>query len=121
MPTRLPVRGSIWFVKIQADPPTKDLRPVIVISPDARNTHPRADTVVVVPLSTSVHKDDVPWHLTLEPGETGLNERVIAKPEDVSTVRKDALQEPRQQTRIQSGSTVSELIRMLNLALGSVK
>ena len=119
-PTRLPSRGTIWFVKVQSDPPQKTERPVIVVSPDGRNCNPRAETVVVVPMSTSVHKDDIPFHLILEPGETGLNERTIAKAEDITTVRKDSLQEPRQQTRTLGNVVIQELLGMVNLALAYV-
>jgi len=53
----------------------------------------------------------------LEPGQTGLDERVAAQAENVTTVRKESLQEARKQTRTQSNATVSELIRMVSLAL----
>jgi mRNA-degrading endonuclease toxin of MazEF toxin-antitoxin module len=88
-----------------------------VISPDKRNLHLRADSVVVVPLSTSVHKDEVPWHFILEPAQTGLDERTVAQAENVTTVRKEALQEPHRSTRTQSSSAVSKLIGMVNMAL----
>ena len=45
-----PHQGEIWFVRIPTDPPDKNARPVIVVSLDARNQHPRASTVLVVPL-----------------------------------------------------------------------
>jgi mRNA-degrading endonuclease toxin of MazEF toxin-antitoxin module len=32
-----PRRGEIWFVKLHVDPPDKGLRPVLVVSVDARN------------------------------------------------------------------------------------
>jgi mRNA-degrading endonuclease toxin of MazEF toxin-antitoxin module len=112
-----PYRGSLWFVKLQSDPPGKNERPVVIVSPDGRNTHPRADTVIVIPLSTSVHKDEAATHMVLEPGETGLSERMIARAEDVSTVRKDSLIEPRERTRVLGGAKIKELHRMITVAL----
>ena len=38
------------------EPPEKGRRPVIIVSPNARNQHPRATSVLVIPLSTSIHK-----------------------------------------------------------------
>ena len=60
---RLPRRGEIWFVKLHVDPPDKGLRPVLIVSVDVRNQHERADTVLAIPLTTSIHKD-VPTHMT---------------------------------------------------------
>jgi hypothetical protein len=42
---------------------------------------------------------------------------VIAKAEDVTTVRKEALSEPRVLTRTLSGKQIMELHRMIELAL----
>jgi mRNA-degrading endonuclease toxin of MazEF toxin-antitoxin module len=67
-----PLRGEIWFVQLPADPPEKGRRPVVIVSLDARNRHERADTVLVIPLSTSIHKADHPTHQFLSAGETGL-------------------------------------------------
>jgi hypothetical protein len=67
-----PKRGEIWFVKFPSDPPEKNPRPVVIVSVDARNQHPRAETVLVVPLSTTLR--DSPTHIRLQPGETGLGE-----------------------------------------------
>jgi mRNA-degrading endonuclease toxin of MazEF toxin-antitoxin module len=53
---RLPRRGEIWFVKLHVDSPDKGLRPVLIVSVDARNQHERADTVLAIPLTTSVRK-----------------------------------------------------------------
>jgi mRNA-degrading endonuclease toxin of MazEF toxin-antitoxin module len=46
-PSRIPLRGEIWFVQLAADPPEKGRRPVVIVSIDARNRHPRADTLLV--------------------------------------------------------------------------
>src|SRR6202007_3181513 len=85
--------GEIWFVQLLADRPQKGRRPVVIVSLDARNRHERADTVLVVPLTTSIHKN-APTHLFLPAGETGLQSDSAARAEDVTVVRKQSLMEP---------------------------
>ena len=70
---RIPLRGEIWFVQLPVDPPEKGRRPVVIVSLDARNRHERADTVLVVPLTTSIHKE-APTHVFLPAGETGFKQ-----------------------------------------------
>jgi mRNA-degrading endonuclease toxin of MazEF toxin-antitoxin module len=113
-----PQRGEIWFTKLPTDPPEKGKRPVIIVSVNARNNHPRADTVLAVPLSTSVHKDEVPTHMILEPGQSGLRERSVAKAEDVSVIRKVFLDPSRERLRVLTSSQVCELARRVELAMG---
>ena len=113
-----PQRGEIWFTKLPTDPPEKGKRPVVIVSINARNNHPRASTVLVVPLSTSVHKDEIPTHLLLEPGQTGLRERVVAKAEDVSPVWKVELDPSPERLRILSSHQVCDLARKVELAMG---
>lgn len=117
MANRPPQRGEIWFTRIPTDPPDKGRRPVVIVSTNARNNHPRASTVLVVPLSTSVHRSDVPTHLNLEPGETGLSERAIAKAEDISVFRKESLEPPRERLRTLSNVQICQLARMVSLAM----
>src|SRR6266496_905258 len=99
-----PQRGEIWFTKLPTDPPEKGKRPVVLVSINERNNHPRADTVLVVPLSTSVHKGEVFTHLVLEPGQTGLRERQIAGAEYVTVIRKTSLYAARERLRTLSSS-----------------
>jgi mRNA interferase MazF len=79
---KTPLRGEIWFVQLAVDPPEKGRRPVIIVSVDARNHHP-PDTVLVVPLTTSIHKD-APTHVFLPADETGLQSDSAARAEDVT-------------------------------------
>lgn len=74
--------------------------------------------MLVVPLSTSVHKDEVPTHLVLEPGQTGLRERAVARAEDVTVIRKTSLETPRERLRTLSSYQVCELARKVQLAMG---
>lgn len=113
-----PLRGEIWFTKLPTEPPEKGRRPVVIVSVNARNNHPRANTVLVVPLSTSVQREQIPTHLVLEPGQTGLRERVVAKAESVSAVWKNELDAPRERLRMLTSHQVCELARMIAIAMG---
>jgi len=113
---RPPLRGEIWFVPLPTDPPGKQQRPVVIVSTDDRNKHPKADTVLVVPFSTSTLKD-VPTHLYLSPGETGL-EMSVLKAEDITVVRKQTLSESRTRLRTLSNSRICELAEKVKIAMG---
>jgi len=115
--TRSPLRGEIWFVQLYTDPPGKGRRPVIIISLDARNRHEKADTVLAIPISTSVHKN-VPFHLFLASGETGLSQDCIARAEDITVIRKSHLIEPNQMLRRLSESRLRELGQKVLSAMG---
>src|ERR1700722_13808515 len=97
-PAKGPLRGEIWFVQLPTDPPEKGRRPVVIVSLDAQNRHERAGTVLVVPLTTSVHKE-APTHVFLPAGETGLPVDCVARAEDITIVRKRSLLEPRTRLR----------------------
>jgi mRNA-degrading endonuclease toxin of MazEF toxin-antitoxin module len=115
--TRLPSRGEIWWTNLPTDPPEKGKRPVIVVSPDGRNHHPRSNSVLVVPLSTSVQLLR-PAHLLLRMGETGLPADSAAQTDNITTVRREGLSEPRPQQRKLSHSKVCELAALVRTAMG---
>ena len=117
MPNRFPMRGEIWFTEIPTDPPEKGRRSVVIVSTNVRNNHARANTVLVIPLSTSVHKSEVPTHLTLEPGETGLSERMIARAEDVTVIRKESLRPSRERLRSLSNLQICRFSKMIAIAM----
>ncbi len=114
---RTPQRGEIWFVQLYPDPAGKGRRPVVVVSLDARNRHERADTVLVVPLTTSVHKN-APTHVFLPAGETGLQSDSAARAEDITVVRKQSLVEPLGRLRRIGDRRVCELAAKVSLAMG---
>ena len=114
---RIPCRGEIWFVQLSTVPPEKGRRPVVVVSLDARNRHERADTVLVVPLSTSIHKADHPTRLVLAAGETGLAADSVACADDITVVRKKHLVDPRSLTRTVSNRRICELATMVKTAM----
>lgn len=113
---RQPRRGEIWFVKLPTDPPEKSQRPVIIVSTDARNLHERANTVLVVPLSTTPAK--APTHFELSPGESGLGVTSTIRCEDISVVRKASLLEPRQGLRPLSESRLRKIAAGVVRAMG---
>ena len=114
---RAPLRGEIWFVQLHTDPPEKSRRPVVIVSLDSRNRHERASTVLVVPLTTSIHKD-APTHVFLPAGETGLPADSAARAEDITVVRKQSLIEPLGHLRQLSNRRVCELAAKVSIAMG---
>jgi mRNA-degrading endonuclease toxin of MazEF toxin-antitoxin module len=104
-------------VQLHVDPPGKGRRPVVIVSLDARNRHERADTVLVVPLTTSIHKD-IPTHVFLPAGETGLQSDSAARAEDITVVRKQSLFEPRARLRRLGERRVCELAAKVSIAMG---
>jgi mRNA interferase MazF len=112
-----PLRGEIWFVQLPVDPPENGRRPVVIVSLDARNRHERADTVLVVPLTTSIHKD-APTRVFLPAGETGLQSDSAARAEDVTVVRKRSLVEPQARLRKLADKRICELASKVGIAMG---
>lgn len=104
------------FVQLPVDPPEKGRRPVIIVSLDTRNRHERADTVLVVPLTTGIHKS-APTHVFLPAGETGLQADSVARAENIATVRKESLIEPHARLRRVSNARVCELAAKVALAM----
>jgi mRNA-degrading endonuclease toxin of MazEF toxin-antitoxin module len=112
-----PVRGQIWFVKLDTDPPGKGLRPMIVVSEDIRNRHERVDTVLCVPLTTSVHKG-LSSRILLPAGETGLSADSAARAEDITTIKKHNLVAPRYGLRQISHTRICQIGRAVQIAIG---
>jgi mRNA interferase MazF len=112
-----PLRGEIWFIQLPTDPPDKGRRPVVIVSLDARNRHERASTVLVIPLTTSIHRES-PTHVLLMAGETGLQADSAARAEDITVVRKSSLIAPHAALRRISNSRVCELAGKVSLAMG---
>jgi mRNA-degrading endonuclease toxin of MazEF toxin-antitoxin module len=84
---------------------------------DHRNRHEGARTVLVVPLTTSVHKDAA-THVFLSAGETGLQSDSEARAEDIVTVHKEGLAEPQGRLRQLSDRRVCELAAKVRIAMG---
>lgn len=117
---RYPLRGEIWWTRFPTDPPEKGRRPVIIVSPDSRNGHPRATTVLAVPLSTSIHKSRS-VDLLLRTGETGLGEDSVAMADDICTLKRDDLEMPVQGHRVISNRQICRLADLVSIAMGCVE
>lgn len=113
---RSPLRGEIWFIELPTDPPGKGRRPVVIVSSDGRNKNPRADTVLIAPLTTTIHKD-APTQIYLPSGETGLQEDSCVRAENVTVVRKQSLQEPRSGLRKLSHTRICQIADAVRLAM----
>lgn len=113
---RIPQRGEIWFVKLPTDPPDKAPRPVVIVSLDARNKHPRADTVLVAPLTGSIEKQ-MPTHIFLSPGETGLQPSSV-RAEDLTVVRKESLIESKSPLRVLTHTRICQIAETVRIAMG---
>jgi mRNA-degrading endonuclease toxin of MazEF toxin-antitoxin module len=111
-----PKRGEIWFVKLPTDPPEKHGRPVVIVSIDARNFHERATTVLVVPLSTTPAR--LPTHISLTPGETNLQENSTIQSENITTVLKSSLRQPKYPLRRLSAGTLERIAEGVLIAMG---
>lgn len=114
---RFPLRGEIWWTNFHTDPPEKGRRPVIVVSPDTRNRHERATTVLVIPLSTSVHKLG-PAHMLLSAGETGLRMDCAAQADNIAVVVRANLREPGPGQRALSNTKICKLAALVKVAMG---
>lgn len=79
-------RGHVYYTRLPGE--TKR-RPVVVLSSDRRND--LAYDVTVVPCSPNLRLG--PWHVLLASGTGGLTRRSVAKCEQVTTVRKESLDE----------------------------
>jgi mRNA-degrading endonuclease toxin of MazEF toxin-antitoxin module len=110
-----PLRGEIWDVDLPTDPPGKGPRPVLIVSPNGRNTHPKATTVLVVPFSMTL--SEYTTHVRLTSGQTGLPETSELQPEQITAVRKEDLK-PRRGTRTQAESIIKLIAKNVVFSLG---
>jgi mRNA-degrading endonuclease toxin of MazEF toxin-antitoxin module len=111
-----PLRGEIWFVQIPTDPTGKGPRPVVIVSSDGRNKNPRADTVLVAPLTTTIRKD-APTQIFLSSGETGLQEDSCVRAENITVVKKLELRESRSRLRMLSNSRICQIAEAVKIAM----
>ena len=82
-----PKRGEIYLVKLLGYPADKKIRPVLVVSLNARNR--LANDIIVVPISTTLRP--APTHVELPKGEGGLDQTSVAKCEQATTLDKSFL------------------------------
>jgi mRNA interferase MazF len=88
-----PSRGEVWSVNLD---PTRGheqsgTRPALVISVNEFN-HGPAGLVVVLPITT--REKGIPFHVRVEPPESGLKATSFIKCEDIRSVSKERLARP---------------------------
>lgn len=83
-----PRRGEIW-VAHTGDPPKRHW--VVIVSIDARNQSPRAESVLAVPFGSK--PANAPTIIRFEPGETGLPEPSYLRGELIQPLLKSRLVE----------------------------
>src|ERR1700756_4111855 len=88
-----PRRGEIWTAYLGG--PGKQRHWVVIFSLDARNLSDRAQSVLIVPFSSSLAEG--PTTLVLPPGETGLAGPSCLRAHFITTIAKSQLiaREPR--------------------------
>jgi len=110
-----PLRGEIWECIFPSDPPGKGPRPVLIVSPDVRNRHPKATTVLVVPFSMTL--TNYRTHIRLSSGQTGLPETSELQPEQITAMRKVDLRKV-EGARRQAESLIRAIAQFVVFALG---
>lgn len=113
MPCHFPRRGEVYLARARARPGERKTRPVLIISPDARNRW--ASDVLAIPISAVVRA--APEHVLLQRGEGGLPHSSVAKCEQVSSVDKSLL-EARPLGRPLSEDRIRQVEDALLIALG---
>ncbi len=81
----------------------------------ARNKHPKATTILVVPFSATL--SDHPTHIRLASGRSGLPAASELQPEPITAVRKEYLK-PRPGTRAQPESLIKAVAKNVVFSLG---
>lgn len=80
-----PRRGEVWLIDF-GEPVGREqggVRPAVVVSTDALNDGP-AGVLLVVPLTST--RREVPSHVEIESGASGLDHPSFAKCEDVKSI-----------------------------------
>ncbi len=90
MSSAAPRRGEIWLTDFGTPIGHEQgyRRPAVVVSADRLNAS-RAGLVIVVPMTTT--RRELPTHVEIEAGPSGLEETSYAKAEDIKSVSVDRL------------------------------
>lgn len=111
-----PRRGEIWSVDLPnqpGDPHTP--RPALIVSTDVRNR--LAGDVVVVPLSTRLHR--LPTHVFIPAGVGGIPLDSMAKCEQITTLDKQFLTDGPMGERVRDG-LLAEIVYAVRRAIGEI-
>jgi mRNA interferase MazF len=107
-----PASGEIWRINLN---PTRGheqagVRPALVVSVDAFNSGP-ADLVIVIPITGTYR--GIPFHVEINPPESGLVKQSYAKCEDVRSVSKDRLKNRMGKINVSTMEKVKDSLRIL--------
>jgi mRNA interferase MazF len=85
-----PQRGEVWVVDFgeSLGHEQAGFRPAVVVSADRLNESP-AGVLMVVPGTTA--RRDLPSHIEIEPGDSGLDQVTYAKCEDLKSISEKRL------------------------------
>ena len=83
-------RGQVYFMDLgqRIGSEQSGMRPVIIVQNDTGNR--RSPTVIIVPITSQIKKENLPTHISLRSGH-GLEENSIALCEHVNTIDKQRL------------------------------
>jgi len=106
---KAPGRGHLYWARLPGD----KRRPVLVLSPDARNE--RAHDVIVAPLTTTLRPS--PTHVRLRPREAGAQQASVVACERITTLERAVL-DPRPLGGPLSEERLNEVARAVLRAIG---
>ena len=103
-------RGEIYYLNLGYQPRAvqSGVRPVLIVQNDVGNYY--SDTVIVSPITSQIKKLNMPTHVLLMPGCTGLKALSMVMLEQLITVEKTQLLE-----RI--GNVCSQDLKQINQAI----
>ena len=108
----IPSRGEIWMADLN---PVRGheqagFRPCLIVSVDLFN-HGPAELIVVLPITSRDKK--VPFHIPIEPRQSGLDVRSYIKCEDIRSISKERLAEHKGQAPLGVMVLVEDRLRIL--------
>jgi mRNA interferase MazF len=112
MTTFQPLRGEIWDLNLDPVPGREqdESRPALVLSDDIFNEGP-ADLVVIAPISRDPRK--IRWHVPVAPPEGGLASQSFIQCENVRSVSRGRLKQPRGRVEPATLQQVEDRLRIL--------
>lgn len=107
-----PKRGDVWLVDLN---PTRGRepfgrRPALIVSVDLFNQGP-AELIIALPITSQ--EKGIPFHVSIENSEGGLQKRSFVKCEDVRSISKDRLSKRLGSVSQETMTAVEDRLRIL--------
>lgn len=107
-----PKRGDVWLVDLN---PTRGRepfgrRPALIVSVDLFNQGP-AELIIALPITSQ--EKGIPFHVSIENSEAGLQKRSFVKCEDVRSISKDRLSKRLGSVSRETMTAVEDRLRIL--------